>query len=330
MPDWLSLPTGIHFRDVTDASVSTGGLVHLLTRDDAAVCVFTTEGKFVKSWQHELVGRGGHGITVAPDSSVYICDWKRHFVAHFTSDGELIKILGTPDKGSDTGLDPAVPDGFDAFEGITHRGEPFNGPTKLAIAPGGDLYVADGYRNAAIHRFSSSGELIQSWGEPGLGPGQFMNPHFVDVASDGRVLVADREAYRVQIFSPDGEFIQQITDLHRVGSAGVDPDGNIAVAELEFQPDVHRSFVHQDKNFRPARLSVFSPDGLHLLYRAPLPIVFEERQGAGPDGLGVDDEGNLYIGYVSFGMYSRYIDPADQDRIPGDAAVIRKLRKSTA
>jgi sulfatase maturation enzyme AslB (radical SAM superfamily) len=35
---------------------------------------------------------------------------------------------------------------------------PFNRPTRLAVAPNGDLYVSDGYGNAAIHRFTADGQ----------------------------------------------------------------------------------------------------------------------------------------------------------------------------
>jgi sugar lactone lactonase YvrE len=56
-------------------------------------------------------------------------------------------------------------------------GPPFNRPTNAAIAANGDIYVADGYGNARVHRFTADGELIGSWGEPGRGPGQFVVPH---------------------------------------------------------------------------------------------------------------------------------------------------------
>ena len=55
--------------------------------------------------------------------------------------------------------------------------------------------------------FSPSGQLKRSWGEPGKGPGQFRLPHGIAVAADGRVFVCDREIDRIQIFSPDGEYL---------------------------------------------------------------------------------------------------------------------------
>ena len=44
-------------------------------------------------------------------------------------------------------------------------------PLRLALSPDGEMFIADGYGNARIHKFSPDGELITSWGEPGAGPG---------------------------------------------------------------------------------------------------------------------------------------------------------------
>ena len=88
------------------------------------------------------------------------------------------------------------------LESIGRGGPPFNRPTNVAVAPSGELYVSDGYGNCKVHRFSAEGELIQSWGEPGKGPGQFNLPHGVAVAADGRVLGADRENHRIPVFNP--------------------------------------------------------------------------------------------------------------------------------
>lgn len=82
-------------------------------------------------------------------------------------------------------------------------------PAGIAVAPSGDIFIADGYANARVHRFSADGALKQSWGEPGDGPGEFMLPHGACVTADGRLLIADRENDRVQVFTQDGEFVSQ-------------------------------------------------------------------------------------------------------------------------
>src|SRR5947209_2532895 len=111
--------------------------------------------------------------------------------------------LGTSGRAADTG---AV--GHD-FRTIRRIGPPFNLPTNLALAPGGELYVADGYGNARIHKFSADGRLLFSWGEPGSGRGQFHLPHGIAVGREGTVYVADRENSRIQLFSPAGDFLAE-------------------------------------------------------------------------------------------------------------------------
>ena len=81
---------------------------------------------------------------------------------------------------------------------------PFNYPTEMVLGPSGDIYVSDGYRNSRVHRFSADGRLIDSWGEPGTGSGEFNLSHAVAVSPDGRVYVCDRENSRLQVFTQDG------------------------------------------------------------------------------------------------------------------------------
>ena len=111
-----------------------------------------------------------HGLTVGADA-VYCADDGDHTVRKFSSDGTLLLTIGTAGVASDSGYDGK------STASIQRGAPPFNRPTNVAVAPSGDLYVSDGYGNARVHRFSADGKLIQSWGEPGLAPGQFNLPH---------------------------------------------------------------------------------------------------------------------------------------------------------
>ena len=86
---------------------------------------------------------------------------------------------------------------------------PFHRVTNVATNSSGDLYIADGYGNARVHKFSKDGKLLFSWGEPGRGPGQFILPHGIGVDSAGLVYVADRENSRVQVFDPGGDYVRE-------------------------------------------------------------------------------------------------------------------------
>ena len=71
----------------------------------------------------------------------------------------------------------------------------------------GDIFVSDGYGNAAIHRFAPDGTLLKTWGGPGDAPGKFYIPHSLCVDKFNRVWVGDREANSIHVFDEDGNIL---------------------------------------------------------------------------------------------------------------------------
>ena len=96
-----------------------------------------------------------------------------------------------------------------------YGGDPFNRCTHTALSPEGDIYVADGYGNARVHKYSPNGKLQFSWGEPGTDPGAFNIVHNICCDEDGWVYVADRENHRVQVFDGKGRYETQWNNMHR-------------------------------------------------------------------------------------------------------------------
>jgi sugar lactone lactonase YvrE len=96
-------------------------------------------------------------------------------------------------------------------------------PTDIAVAPSGEIFTSDGYGNSRIHKFSAAGEHLFSWGEPGTGPGEFNPPHGVWIDRRGRLLVADRQNDRVQVFDQQGIFLE-IWPTELIGPAFFDAD----------------------------------------------------------------------------------------------------------
>ena len=114
---------------------------------------------------------------------------------------------------------------------------PFNHPADVAVSPAGEIYVADGYGNSSVHRFSVEGEHLGSWGAPGAGRGEFTTPHGIWVDAQDRVLVADRENNRVQLFSPEGDYYGEWRDLYHPMDIYVDA----ARHRLRHRPDSRAS-----------------------------------------------------------------------------------------
>ena len=73
----------------------------------------------------------------------------------------------------------------------------------------GDIFVSDGYGQSRIHRFSAGGAWICSRVGPGSNPGEFDTPHGIQVDCRNRVLVADRDNNRVQLFDVEGRFLDE-------------------------------------------------------------------------------------------------------------------------
>lgn len=315
VPDWEQRPPEPAHRDVTGVAVDAEDRVFLLTREEHRVLVHDRDGAFLGCWG-EGVFRNPHGLTIGPDGSVFCVDNGDHTVRKFTPDGTLLLTLGTPGVPSDTGFETESAVAVHSVERVRHPGPPFNRCTNLAVAPDGDLYVTDGYGNCRVHRFAPDGTLRSSWGEVGTGPGQFHLPHGLHVAPDGRVFVCDRENDRLQIFTPDGEFLAQWTDVQRPDDVTMDGDGRVYVAEL-WRPVGSASFVHGvTAEDRPGRVTVFDPEGAVV---ARWGASTQDRAAPGnfiaPHSLALDSHGDLYVGEVThtFGVGAGRVDPEHAD-----------------
>ncbi|HEX2924262.1 MAG TPA: hypothetical protein VHS28_09565, partial [Chloroflexota bacterium] len=153
--------------------------------------------------------------------------------------------------------------------------------------------------NARIHRFSADGKLIQSWGEPGTGPGQFYLPHDIWVMPDGKVMLADRENDRIQFFSPTGEFLDQWTHVQRPTGLAMDKDGLIYVSELWWragQKTFRNGTITEEKQ---GRVSVLDQTGKVLARFGNTGDKMAPGNFIAPHGIGVDSKGDIYVSEVT-------------------------------
>jgi DNA-binding beta-propeller fold protein YncE len=252
--DWAQLPPGDRWREATAVAVDKYDHVYVFNRGDHPVMVFAADGSFLHSWGEGFFRRP-HGISIGPDNAIYTSDDCDHTVRKFTPDGRLLLTLGTSGVSSNTGATSMD------FRTIKHAGPPFHYPTNSAFSPEGDIYVADGYGNARIHKFSPEGRLLFSWGEPGSGPGQFHIPHGIAVNRDGTVYVADRENSRIQLFAPNGAYLTEWLDVARPCQVALDSQGFVYVAELGFHAGMWPGTVAPFPDASGGRVSVFSANG---------------------------------------------------------------------
>jgi DNA-binding beta-propeller fold protein YncE len=250
---WAHLPQGRVLDGVSQVAVDSHDHVYVFQRADPPVVVFDESGELVGSWGTGTIA-DAHGIFITKHDRVLLVDRDGHQVIGFDLGGRRLWEIGERRK-------PRLQ-------------APFNHPADVAVDPeSGHMYVADGYGNSAIHRFDGEGKYIRSWGRPGKGPSEFTTPHGVWVDASHRVLVADRENDRLQIFDPDGTYLDEWRDLYHPMDIFVDAAGNVFVTD------------------QIPRITMFSPDGTLVGRCKPVPI--------GGHGICGDSRGNLYLSEVA-------------------------------
>lgn len=300
LESWEKLPEGVRLIETPGVAVNSRDEVFLLTRNpEHPVMVFDRDGNFLRSFGQGVFSQRTHGIFIGPDDSVYCADDGTHTITKWTPEGSLLMTLGVPGQ-------PAP----------RWSGRPFNRPTHAAVSPTtGHIYVSDGYGNSRIHKYTPDGQLVTSWGSPGIDPGQFIRPHNIAVDAQERVYVADRECHRVQVFDGDGNFITMWNNIHRPDGMTIGPDGNIYIGELNGMPGV------DDAPGLGHRVSILSPQG-ELLARLGDPEEGEEPgKFIAPHGIAVDSRGDIYVGEVSYTIRGRHMDP------PREPKSLKKLRR---
>jgi len=238
-----------------------------------------------------------HGLTIDDHDNVWLTDVSLQQVYKFSHSGELLLTLG--ERG--------VP-GNDRHH--------FNRPTAVAVAPDGSFYVADGYRNSRIVKFSPEGKFLLQWGTRGTKPGQFHVPHGIALDAAGHVLVADRENSRVQVFDGQGAFLAQWSGplLGRPYAVALDHAGQVYSADGGDQPAAP-----------PDRSAwvLLQADGTPIARFGQWGRADGEFQMA--HSIAVDAAGAVYVGDITGGRVQKFIPTMDPNpKYSGPAAVIQE------
>jgi DNA-binding beta-propeller fold protein YncE len=290
-PSW-NIPANTSLGEVVGVACDADDRVYLFSRGVPNVLHYERDVRPLACWGEDQFARP-HGICVGPDGNVYCTDDFGHAVYVFTSDGRLRQTLGSPRQPSATGATSID------YRTIRQSAGPFSYPTNVAIAPSGDLYIADGYGNARIHLFAPDGRLLHSWGEPGSGPGQFHVPHGIAVDADGIVYVADRENSRIQRFNAYGAFIDEWTDIARPCEVFIDRAGSVYVAELGFHAGRWPGTGEAEHGAVGGRVSIFDRNGVVLARWGGGANPCAPGDFFAPHDIWVDSRGDIYVAEVT-------------------------------
>ena len=194
---------------------------------------------------------GPFGVAVNSRDVIYVADIDRARIVKLSTDGALLGYI-------------------DRVEGYGRLVGPFD----VQIGPDDTIYIAD-TRAHKILALDANERLrfVLGGATKGAAEGEFSEPHFVAVAPNGDILVADTFNARIQRFSNDGKFIRA---WGRVGDGPGEflHHGYVARLDTDAQGNVYV------REFDGGRIQKYSPGGEHLATFA--------RRGNGPGEL---DEG---------------------------------------
>ena len=314
--DWPQVPAQWRLGDVSSIAIDAQDNAWLLHRprtlspDEAemaapAVLGFDSEGNFLDAWGGAGDGyewpQREHGLHIDHRGFVWLggnnCPARNlpglepvadDQLLKFTLDGEFIMQIGRSNAS-----------------GGNSDSENLHEPADAFVHPAtNELFVADGYGNHRVAVFDAdTGVFKRMWGAfgnapedddhcpnisldsvpDGPGPPQLSIVHAIRVSNDGMVYVADRENRRVQVFTLDGEFIDQIVR------------GDVPFARnLALSPDPEQRFLY-----------VGGGAGIMVLDRHTLEVL-TTVDGEGVIGPGhqiqTDSHGSLYIAATGAGF----------------------------
>jgi hypothetical protein len=160
------------------------------------ILIYDRGGKILGSWGTDYPG--AHGLTISEEGEeefLFITDPETHKVCKTTLKGRKLFEINTPREISD------------------YKSEDQFKPTETAIAPNGDIYVADGYGLDFIIQYDKSGNYIRHFGGKGNKDDNFDCCHGIVFDSrdkNNSLLITSRSENVFKRFTPDGKHIETI------------------------------------------------------------------------------------------------------------------------
>ena len=300
----LGIDTQDHVWIIHRTDVAVGNLnakeVYSTTNPPSADCCniappvleFDPEGNLVHSWGGPGPGYdwpdSNHGIIVDSKGIVWIGGngAADGHILKFTRDGKFVKQFG-----------------FAYANAGSNDLWAFNRVAKIFLdEPKNEAYVADGYGNKRVAVIDmDSGAIKRYWGAYGNKPDdtnigrydpkapvaqQFRNPvHCAELSKDGLVYVCDRPNDRIQIFTREGKFVQEIfVEKNTLG------DGS--TWDIAFSKDAEQKYLF---------LADGANEKIHVFDRASMKELTAFGDGGRQPGqfyavhsIAVDSKSNLY------------------------------------
>lgn len=301
---WPRSIPGLAIGDVGGVAVDEDDRVYVFHRGEHPMLVFDRAGHLLDAWG-DGVFTSPHGLHYGWDGQLYCTDDGDHTVRRFDRRGRMTLEMGVRGRSS----------GF-------MSGDPFNRCTHCALTRSGEIVVTDGYRNARMHRYSSRGELLQSWGRSGVSPGEFHVPHNVVCDHHDTLYVADRENHRIQRFDTHGGFVDAWHDLHRPMALALWTEDGSTRADC-YVGEAAPLFNADFPGLGP-RISVLDADGRLVGRFGDVGYGHAADRFVAPHGIALDSSGNVYVGEVARLAWT-FLRPGEP--VPEGLRTLRRLRR---
>jgi sugar lactone lactonase YvrE len=264
--------------------------------------VVNANGDIVENWsQWDSLFNRPHQVYISPydpDRHVWVVErggnGVHEQILKFTNDGsELVMRL----------LDPQpVQSAQEARANLNPGPLDFGQPAVLAFLPDGHFLLGDGYQNGRIAKYTTDGEFVSQFGSVGSGPGQFDLVHGIAVDRTGRIYVSDRMNHRVQVFTEDGDYIEEWPNIYDPVAIFIDESDAVWVLDATLNRMLKYSLEGQLLDYWGAYARVSSlgrpgwTGGMSL-----------------PHQMDMDSDGNLYIAEFSGPWLDKFVPRADAD-----------------
>ena len=297
LDNWATLPEGVTWGAVIGIIPDGEGGAWIQHRSEPPIMRFDATGTVVERFGDGMFVMA-HGFCRDNDGNFWAGDsgpsrddprtaGRGYQFFKFSPDGELLLTLGQ------AGVSRAGRDSFIA-------------PTACVVAPNGDIIIADGHvprpstsqqDGDRIVRYTTDGEFVDAWGQHGSGPGEFDGPHALAFDSQGRLFVADRSNNRVQVFDENMNFLDDWRHFGRPSGLAILADDSLFVADSESSTTVAGAL--RNPGWKNGVRFGSAKDGSLLGF----------IDGTDPEGLAVDELGNVWAGPASTPMLQKWVTP---------------------
>ncbi len=252
-PEVLTEPMGVAVSD-------DGNVVYVSDTGQSAIFVFDFGKKKFRKIEGVIVPIG---LALDQEQNLYVVEQAKKGVTVFNPEGNQLRFLTDPSIERPTGI---------ALDRARKR-----------------IYLADTAHTTSkeqtVKILSLDGKLIGKIGKgKGEGPGQFLFPTYLALDREGDLYVSDSLNCRVQMFDPDGKYVQSFGErgdawgqFTRPKGVALDSFGNLYVVDSGW-----------------SNVQIFNRNGQVLLFfggRGPIPGMLKN-----PTAVTIDAANHIYVG----------------------------------